>query len=339
MAGQPINIDPAQIPELVKMLTQREHPHNWQLIEEIFTVSRRYLRDNSADRWRHGPDRVVTVAKQAFDEISKHTSVAGKTYLDLGCGRFNPFGTLTYFYLNGINSGYAIDTQAADAQRSAEAIYDLLCDALARPEHWKRDETQYEDYFRRIRSFNLAALRRGDLAGGLNEISLVHKVGDAGGPGMLPSGEIDLISSRAVLEHCLDFSGVMKMLFDAMAPGAIAYHAIDLVDHRVYDSPQSYNYWSFLCEGQLGGQNSICNLLRSNQITEMVKDVGFTIIQFERTTHEPPAGLRSQLRDEYKTLSDEDLATIGVEVVIQKPLTQNQHRSADIAAIEARSIS
>jgi SAM-dependent methyltransferase len=331
-------IDPGMIPELVKMLAQREHPQNWYLMEDILTTTRRYLQEKAPDSWRQGPDRVSRVAANGFDNISRHISIPGKTFLDMGCGRFHPFGSIAYFYLNGIEAGYAIDTQEADVKRSSESLYDLLCDALARPEKWKRSETSYEDFFSRIRKFDLCALRSGDLESGVKNVPLSHFVGDAGGAEFYSKGSIDIVSSQSVLEHCLDFKGVMQSLYDSMTEGGVGYHSIDLVDHRVYSDPEKYNYWSFLCVGELGGQEQICNILRSHEILKIIEEVGFELLVSEPGRQELPDGLIEKLRPEYQSLPIEELQIIGHRIVIRKPEEAASHRSKGLAGIEADAV-
>lgn len=308
---------------VLKSLVESTHSQAWYQMEDLFTISRRFLRERP-DSWRQGPGRILSVAPRAYECYRQHTPILGKTYLDLGCGRFHPFGMATYFYLNGLEKGYCIDPAEADKPRASEALYDLLCDALARPELWKQNEVSWEEYFSRIRSFDLYALREGDLDKGLGDAPLEHHVTDAAVPGMLPEGKIDLVSSRSVLEHCLDLDSVLRQMYSIMSPGGIGFHEIDLVDHRVYSDPERYHYWSFLTEGNLGEEDKLCNLLRSCQILDIVNEIGFEVLEQSPGRVDLPAGLRAQLRPEYQQFSDEELQVIGLKIIVRKPDTARQ---------------
>ena len=72
------------------------------------------------------------------------------------------------------------------------------------PEDWHWSFLNRDDYLARIYSFDLKALREGDLDTGLANVPIKHIVTNIYKPA-IKSGSIDIMSSRAVLEHFLDF--------------------------------------------------------------------------------------------------------------------------------------
>ncbi len=307
-----------QIVDYVGQLSERDHPFTWNAMDAVFTTSRRYLQSVS-ERWRHGPDRVLKVSKKVYDQFHAHTSITGKKYLDLGCGHYHPYGTIAFFFINGAGTCYAIDDDHAEPQRAAEALYDELLAALAHPQEWWQEEIDLVDYERRIREFNLAALKDGKPEQGIAAVPIHYQVGDAGYPGRYQSESIDLINSTAVLEHCTDLSQVFATLFKMQPSGGLSYHEIDLVDHRVYSEPERYHYWSFLtCEDD--DPHSVSNKLRKSQILELAKSTGYVVLSEESISDSTlPQDLKSKLLPLFQSLSDDDLATTGLKILLQKP--------------------
>ena len=303
---------------LVKMFINGDTHRKWPLAEEIFTTTRRYLR-SVPQSWRYGPDRILIVAPEHYKKITSTTSIKGKTMLDLGCGKFSPYGNLTYFYLNGIEKGYALDIETSDPERNAESLYDLLCHALAHPDRWKQDEVEETEYFERIRNFDLDALAVGDLAKGVANVPLEHIVCDIGACEQIQESSIDIMISQAVLEHFLDYKKAISRLWDIMSPEGIALHAIDLVDHRTYGDPVNYNAWSFLTKDNLGNENKVCNLLRSQDWLEIFETSGFELLDSEFWGHEMPDTVFKQLRPEFSKYSREELERTGVSALLKKP--------------------
>lgn len=312
-------IDPQAVAHLTSLLSQSDSARIWHQMDSIYSSARRYL-DNHADVWRTGPERVITVASDAFEVFAKYGSITGKTHMDLGCGRFHPYGTNIYFYVNGVDQCYAIDDDAADPIRAAEAIYDTLCDALARPEVWKRNtHLSYEEYMARIRRFNLPALRQGKLKEGLNGLPFQYDVGAAEYFEKNAPEAIDLVTSRSVLEHCMDLPAVLEKQYSIMSSGGLAYHRVDLVDHRFYEDRQKYHYWYFLTDNDPGHYDGLTNRLRCSEVIDCVRNAGFELDTWIPHKDEVPAAVRAKISPEFRHYSNEDLETTGVELIIRKP--------------------
>ena len=150
-------------------------------------------------------------------------------------------------FLNGAGSTIALDLNDGNKQRAAESLADLLGDCCGQ-EKWNWADVDDVKFINKIQRFNIQALNQGRLTEGLADVPMSHVVTDIHNP-ILEEESIDVMTSRAVLEHFLDFDVAMKRLFQLMRKGGVIYHHIDLVDHRAYRS-SDYHYWSFLAEGE-----------------------------------------------------------------------------------------
>jgi hypothetical protein len=287
---------------------------HWSELDKYFTLSRRTLLADSA--WRYGPERVREVAREGFEHISKYCSMEGKRYCDLGCGTFHPFGVSAVMFLNGVGSTISLDLEHSDHVRAAEALYDLLADCIVFPEKWHWSGGSTEAFLAGVRRFNLEALKQGKLVDGISHLPMGYAVTDIHSPQIEPDS-IDVMTSRAVLEHFLDFGTAVERLFSIMAPGGVAFHSIDLVDHRAYKS-KDFHYWSFLSEGP-DWSDGVCNRLRSKEIRPVLEKAGFEIASYKEKTSDMPEGFISHVSPHFlDKMTPEELEVIGVECVIRK---------------------
>jgi SAM-dependent methyltransferase len=290
---------------------------HWTKVDRQYTALRREVR--SRKDWRHGPNRVHEVAKEGFDAVKAHAPFVGQRFCDLGCGVFHPFGISTVMYLNGAATTIGLDLHHSDPRRAAEALADLLMECLAFPERWHWSEVSRNEFIDRIRQFNLAALMEGDLRQGVGTLPLRHCVTDIHSPA-LAEGSIDIMTSRAVLEHFLDFGRAVERFYALLSPGGIASHVIDLVDHRAYEGP-GHHYWSFLAEGD-EWSDGLVNRLRSCEIRPHFERVGFEVLHYENVCGTMPAGFLRQVKGRFAAMSAEELSVTGVRCVLRKPVQQ-----------------
>jgi hypothetical protein len=256
------------------------------------------------------------VAREGFDGVSPYISLLDKVYCDLGCGVYHPYGICTIMYLNGARSTIALDLDGCDKERAAEALSDLLLDCLAAPDRWHWSEIDRESFLRRAHQFGLKALGEGKLEEGLACLPLEHIVTDIHNP-LLQEDSIDVMASRAVLEHFLDFGVAVERMYALMRRGGVAYHHIDLVDHRAYTIP-GYHWWSFLAEGE-GWSDGLVNRLRSCEIRPHFERVGFEVLRYENRVARMPAGFMDRVAGRFRGMSEEELSATGVFCVLRKP--------------------
>jgi hypothetical protein len=289
--------------------------HHWQGLEPIYISARRSL--HRSKKWRYGPLFVRDSTKPMFDKLAEYgVSVEAKTYCDMGCGAHHPYGASSVMYVNGASACVATDIQATDRVRAAEALHDLVQDFLVNPDRWHWSGAPRSEFLARARQFDLDKLRDGDLAGGTASVPITHYVTSIYTPS-IPLGTIDVMSSRAVLEHFLDFDLASQNLNRLMAPGSVAYHEIDLVDHRAYNS-LDFHWWSFLSEDEKW-TDGVCNRLRFSELRNRLEVAGFQIRDYQALKKEAmPAGFRARLAGRFAAMSDDELNSLRVGCLIAK---------------------
>jgi SAM-dependent methyltransferase len=287
--------------------------HSWKLTEPGFTTLRRQLFSDPI--WRFGPLRIHEVASEGYNLLREFTPIEGKTYCDLGCGTMHPLAIATIFYLNGAGETISTDLYPADEHRAAEALSDLLWDCFADPKKWcwSGNIAQFRN---RLGEFDITALKAGDLKKGIQSLPMRHVVTDIHNP-TLQVASIDLMSSRAVLEHFLDFGTAVRRLYDLMRSGGVAAHVIDIIDHRHYNNPRAYHYFSFLAEGD-DWSDGLVNRLRSSEIKNHFIDAGFQILKYEEIRSEMPAGFKDKIAGRFKAMALDELCVTGIKCVVRK---------------------
>jgi SAM-dependent methyltransferase len=288
--------------------------HSWKLTEPAFTNLRRQLFSDPI--WRYGPLRIHEVASEGYNLLRDFTSIEGKTYCDLGCGTMHPLGIAAIFYLNGAAHTLSTDLFSADERRAAEALADLLWDCFCSMEKWCWSGNT--GLFReRLEQFDILALRSGNLKTGTAKVPMRHVVTDIHSPSLQPNS-IDLMSSRAVLEHFLDFGTAVRRLYDLMRPGGVAAHVIDIIDHRHYNDPEAFHYFSFLGEGD-DWSDGLVNRLRSSEMKSHFQQAGFEILKYEEIRSEMPPGFREKIVGRFRAMSIQELSITGINCVLKKP--------------------
>jgi len=288
---------------------------SWAELDRIYSFCRRELK--AQPDWRYGPARAHEVAREGFDAVKSYTSFDDRIYCDLGCGTYNPYGVSAVMYLNGARSTIALDLQDSNKRRSAEALADLLTDCITCPDKWHWSDSMRSDFLRRAQQFQLQALQAGRLEEGLAGLPLRHIVTDIRSP-IPDEGSIDIMTSRAVLEHFLEFKVAIARLFGLMQHGGIAFHHIDLVDHRGYTDPTNYHWWSFLAEDE-SWSDGLVNRLRSCEIRPYFESAGFEILRYENRIGKMPEGFTNKIAGHFRGMPQEELNVTGVFCVLRKP--------------------
>ncbi len=290
----------------------RDRP--WTEIDRVFTFCRRALRANPA--WRQGPIRVREVAKEGYDAIHPHIDLQGKTFCDLGCGVHHPFGISAVMFLNGAAAAIALDIEKTSKARAAEALADLLEDCICFPNRWNWSGTAPTAFMTRVGAFNLEALAAGRLEEGLCKVPIRHVVTDIHNTD-IEVDAIDVMTSRAVLEHFMNFETAAQRLYDLMRKGGVACHHIDLVDHRAYVNT-AFHHWSFMAENE-GWSDGLINQLRACEIRPLLEKAGFEILRYDLRRGRMPPGFMNQVKGRYRTMSEEELSVTGIFCVLKKP--------------------
>lgn len=293
---------------------ERTSPIDHRYYDKLYIESRRILWNDNV--WRQGPERVYDVASEAIGFLKRYKTDLHESYMEIGCGPYSPLGTSAVMYLNGMESCVAIDKHGADNQRSAEALYDLLAACALEPKRWNMTSQKQENYLNRLYSFDIKALKDGDLNKGIAKTLLNYTLGDLENI-PIANETISLVSSRATLEHIFDFRKGMQELYRIMKPGGVSFHSVDLTDHRAYKDPERFNMWSFLQEDK-SWSDSLCNRLRAHEILEIAKSVGFSIDVLGTESHEIPPEVLNSFSNFYASMDINELKTTSLVCVFCK---------------------
>jgi SAM-dependent methyltransferase len=156
-------------------------------------------------------------------------------------------------------------------------------------------------------------------------------------------GVFDFIVSRAVLEHLADPLDALDRMYDSLRPGGVMVHRIDLRDHGMFPRHHpltfltipTFVYHRMVSQSGrpnrvlahryrrwLAGRGAVGSIRISRVVgesRELVPEVWSDLA--ERTRADAFAHvecIRDRLREEFRVLPAEDLATSGIVLVVRK---------------------
>jgi len=256
-----------------------------------------------------------------FFEFKKN--IVGKKCCEVGCGTSNPLGPAAILFLNGAAEVVAFDLDSpVDAKKSAEALCELIVHCLRQPELFHLSEIERSEFIARARRFDLGRLLSGDLYGGVKDAPVRHYVSRIYELDSTVFRDLDVTYSRAVLEHVPDFQRACKAIWDVTTVGGSGIHLVDFVDHRAYRHPDSFNYWSFLCEGEewVKGvlRGDVCNRMRPSEVVLSFQNAGFLITELWRTYEDIPDEIYANINDRFRSFSLKELQVTTTAYYIEK---------------------
>lgn len=164
----------------------------------------------------------------------------------------------------------------------------------------------------------------GDPASGFNSQYIDYLVRPSGLSGL--KNRVDLIISRAVLEHVNDLQASFHDMYAALKPGGTAIHLVDLKSHGLHrHNPLDFLSWSSWLWSLMYSAKGVPNRLRVNTYRQAVAQSGLQQISLTSTVSALPADVRvvrPSLAKPFRTLTDEDLSCLGFWLVCQKPAAQ-----------------
>lgn len=266
---------------------------------------------------KYGPVKLTSKIRTLTSSIGKVTLPKGG-FLELGCGAHDPLGMAIFFYLNGLTPCYGVDLLPPRTPHfSALSMYEILANAKMFPGRYTWGGKRPFDIINGLRTINVAAFENGDFAAGLeslggqvelfNEDLMICPIAPA---------SIALLTSFAVLEHVTDIDAIMQRCYDLMAPGGIAYHFVDLADHRSYRGDGVFGPLSFLTEETAPAN---MNRLRAPQVAAAAKAAGFHIVKDQRVGADLPPELQARLVAPFSAMAPADVAVIKQHLVLRKP--------------------
>ena len=140
------------------------------------------------------------------------------------------------------------------------------------------------------------------------------------------NSEVDLIISRAVLEHVNDLEATFSDMYQCLKSGAMAVHQVDLKSHGLHRGNQlDFLAWSPFLWRLMYSAKGVPNRWRVDTYRRMIEDAGFEGKLLETTQQaaiDEVRQVRPLLSSLFNTLSDEDLSCLGFWMVITKPNIQ-----------------
>ena len=259
------------------------------------------------------PAQVAAYFRTCFDDYRARlaadgdivTCLAGKTVLEYGPGDMP--GVALLLLAHGAAQVICVDRfpmlqlSARNAAVLAELLAGLDDAARARVRACLRDPDDPAQGFRPER------LRYQVQASGLSELS------DA----------VDLIISRAVLEHVNDLPASFADMYRALRPGGRMLHQVDLRSHGLHrQHPLDFLVWPVWLWNLMFSNKGTPNRWRVDRYRALVAQSGFVDIQVEATHRLESArveAIRAHLAAPFRTLPAEDLAWLGCWLAGRKP--------------------
>jgi len=135
-------------------------------------------------------------------------------------------------------------------------------------------------------------------------------------------GAVDLVISRAVLEHVNDLEATFKDMVLAMRPGALAIHQVDLRSHGLHvDNPLDFLTWSMRLWDWMYSDKGVPNRWRIDRYRDIVMRLPVDVLMLEPTklaAHDVVGSVRPYLAAPFKNVGDEDLRCLGFWLVFRK---------------------
>lgn len=159
---------------------------------------------------------------------------------------------------------------------------------------------------------------------GFNSSFIDYLVQPSGLSGLV--NEVDMVISRAVLEHVNDLPATFRDTYAALKPGGLAIHLVDLKSHGLHrDNPLDFLNWPASLWSLMYSAKGVPNRLRANAYRDAVAQSGLELVAMTPTLLASAADVRAvrpKLAAQFKSLGEEDLSWLGFWLVCKKPLTQ-----------------
>jgi len=132
-------------------------------------------------------------------------------------------------------------------------------------------------------------------------------------------GEVDLVISRAVLEHVNDLHATLEDMRAALSPGGIAVHQVDLKSHGMHrHNPLDFLTWPPALWEIMHSHKGVPNRWRVTHYRDALRHCGLSLRRLIRTASALPAdvqAVRPHLAKPFRHLSDEELSWLGFWLV------------------------
>lgn len=244
--------------------------------------------------------RVVNVA-----ETEAFTWLRGKRLLEYGPGDMP--GMALLFHAYGIDRVFCVDRfPLVNWSKKNRAVLENLRDGLVgesrlRAAAWLQEAASGTD--------GSSATR-----------AVTYLVTPSGLSGLRDA--VDLIVSRAALEHVDDLAATFADMHQALCVGGMAIHQVDLKSHGLHQrNPLDFLTWSPRLWSLMYGHKGVPNRWRVDRYRTLIEEFGFELVTLEATafaTQQDVSAMRPYLAAPFRDLSDEDLSWLGFWLVMRK---------------------
>jgi SAM-dependent methyltransferase len=229
----------------------------------------------------------------------------GKTLLEYGPGDVP--GVAILMIAHGAEKVYCVDRfeMLAWSEKNVAAIEALL-ERLG-PEERRRAAECFRD--------------GGDPGTGLAPNRIEYLVRANGLSGL--RRRIDVVLSRAVLEHVNDLDATFRDMDEALRNGGTAVHQVDLKSHGLHrDNPLDFLEWPVWMWDLMFSHKGSPNRWRVDRYRGALARTGLRVVRMiptQRANDRDVAEIRERLARPFRDLADDDLAWLGFWLVCDKP--------------------
>lgn len=157
-------------------------------------------------------------------------------------------------------------------------------------------------------------------AAGFNPDRIRYRIDPSGLSGL--RDEIDIVLSRAALEHVNDLPATFADMHAAMKRDAIAIHEVDLKSHGLHQSnPLDFLTWPNALWHLMYSHKGVPNRLRVNSYRSILAQTGFEIILIEPILLAELVDVRAvrpALAAPFRQVTDNDLRCLGFWLICSK---------------------
>lgn len=159
-----------------------------------------------------------------------------------------------------------------------------------------------------------------DPAAGFAAQRIEYLVRPSGLSGM--ESAVDLVFSRAVLEHVNDLGATFSDMVAALRPGALAIHQVDLRSHGLHKAnPLDFLAWSPTLWKWMYSEKGVPNRWRVDKYRTIVEQLPVDLLALEPTKSASPEHLtevREVLARPFRGVTDQDLSWLGFWLLMRK---------------------
>lgn len=142
---------------------------------------------------------------------------------------------------------------------------------------------------------------------------------------------VDLVISRAVLEHVDDLFATFADMNEALRAGCIAVHDVDLKSHGLHrNNPLDFLTWPHDLWSWMYAHKGVPNRWRVNYYRDAISASGLEITMMKPTLlaeKKDMTEVRPYLASPFQDISDEDLAWLGFQMVLKKTALNGSSRA------------